>query len=48
MKLIEYVRSNNIDEVKKIIKNYIEDNEINEAFQEACGLGYSNFVELFK
>ncbi|AUH72376.1 hypothetical protein [Legionella sainthelensi] len=48
MKLIEYVRSNNIDEVKKrLSKNYIEDNEINEAFQEACGLGYSNFVELF-
>lgn len=48
MKLIEYVRSKNINEVETRLSNsYIEDKEINDAFQEACGLGYSNFVELF-
>ncbi|KTD11749.1 Ankyrin repeat protein [Legionella gratiana] len=48
MKLIDYVRSNNFNEVKnRLSKNYFEDKEINEAFQEACSLGYSNLVELF-
>lgn len=46
MKLVDCIYSDNLTEAQKILNHFIEENEINGAFQEACSLGRSDFVTL--